>query len=384
MWAVKGAAPAAGRFPVVVYAPSYSASAMENADLCEYLASHGYIVLAAPSMGARSRTMTSDLEGLESQAADIGWLVAHAKTLPAADLDRVAVVGFSWGGLANVLAAAKDERIRAIVSLDGSVRGYREYIDGGKDAAKYVTASRVAIPLLYVSRRTPAFEELNRKEVDSRFSFMNTMKYSDVYIVTMYPMQHMDFSSYAQRFAGDGAFGDYTRDEVALAHSWTARYVQRFLDGYLKDDAAGLAFVNNTPAANKVPGHMLSTDIRRNGGNQAPTRENFVARLAADGFDKAIPLYDGLAGQEGAFKLTPDDVYFWGAGLARAGKTREAMEIFRLGTHLQPREAAMFDGLAEMQARLGQRDEALRNYRHVLELDPAHRDALRMVKELGG
>jgi hypothetical protein len=33
MWAVKGAAPVAGRFPVVVYAPSYSASAMENADL---------------------------------------------------------------------------------------------------------------------------------------------------------------------------------------------------------------------------------------------------------------------------------------------------------------------------------------------------------------
>jgi hypothetical protein len=35
-------------------------------------------VLAAPSMGARSRTMTSDLEGLESQVGDIGWLVAHA------------------------------------------------------------------------------------------------------------------------------------------------------------------------------------------------------------------------------------------------------------------------------------------------------------------
>ena len=55
MLAVRDAAAAAGRFPVVIYAPSFAAQAHENIDLCEYLASHGYVVLASRSLGhARS------------------------------------------------------------------------------------------------------------------------------------------------------------------------------------------------------------------------------------------------------------------------------------------------------------------------------------------
>jgi dienelactone hydrolase len=122
MWGSRDAPAAAGKFPVVIYAASHSAYAAENVDLCEYLASHGYIVIASRSMGPHSKAMTTDLEGLEAQAGDIAYLIGQARAMPQADTARIAVVGFSWGGLANVLAAAKDDRIRALVSLDGSVR----------------------------------------------------------------------------------------------------------------------------------------------------------------------------------------------------------------------------------------------------------------------
>ena len=380
MLAVRDARAANGSFPVVIYAPSFSASAIENTDLCEFLASHGYIVLAGPSLGARTRQMTSDLDGLEAQAGDIAWLIGHAASLPQADTNKVAVVGFSWGGLSNVLAAAKDQRIQAIVSLDGSVRGFREFIDGGKDAARYVTPARVAVPMLYVGRRPSTFEELNRNEVDTRYSFMNQMAYSDVTIVTMMPMKHMDFSSYHLRTAQDDEFGDYTRDEVALAHSWSARYVRHFLDAHLKNDGAGLAFIDKQPAANQAPPHMMSVDIRRASGKPAPTLENFVARLAAEGFDKAIPLYDGFAARDATFKLGPNDIYGWGVQLARLGRHAQAREIFRLGTHLNPKDSPMFDAVAEMQAKLGQVDDAVRSYRRVLELDPSNADAASYLK----
>jgi dienelactone hydrolase len=52
--------------------------------------------------------------------------IGQAHAMPQADLSRIAVAGFSWGGLANVLAAARDDRIRALVSLDGSVRRYTQ------------------------------------------------------------------------------------------------------------------------------------------------------------------------------------------------------------------------------------------------------------------
>lgn len=52
LWAVRDAPTETGRFPVVIYAPSFSAMSWENADLCELLASRGYVVIASPCMGA--------------------------------------------------------------------------------------------------------------------------------------------------------------------------------------------------------------------------------------------------------------------------------------------------------------------------------------------
>ena len=51
LWAVRDAKPVERRYPVVIYAPSDSSIAWENADLCEYLASHGYVVLASSFNG---------------------------------------------------------------------------------------------------------------------------------------------------------------------------------------------------------------------------------------------------------------------------------------------------------------------------------------------
>ena len=38
-----------GKYPVIVYAPSYQASSIENFALIEYLTSHGFIVISSPS-----------------------------------------------------------------------------------------------------------------------------------------------------------------------------------------------------------------------------------------------------------------------------------------------------------------------------------------------
>jgi dienelactone hydrolase len=124
LWAVRDAPAIAGKFPVVIYTPIFGLMAWENTDLCEYLASHGYVVVASPDMGATNRGMTLDLQGLDAQAADISFLITFAGTLLDTDVSEVAVAGFSWGGLSNLLAASRDSRIRVLVALDGSMRYY--------------------------------------------------------------------------------------------------------------------------------------------------------------------------------------------------------------------------------------------------------------------
>jgi len=48
--AMRDATPVDGKFPVVIYAPGYAGVAHENMDLCEYLASHGYVVIASRTL----------------------------------------------------------------------------------------------------------------------------------------------------------------------------------------------------------------------------------------------------------------------------------------------------------------------------------------------
>lgn len=384
MHAVRDARAEAGKYPVLIYAPSYSSDAAENADLCEYLASHGYIVIASASMGAHTRAMTIDHEGVEAQAADISYLIAYAATLPQADTSRVAAIGWSWGGLANVVAAAKDTRIKALVSLDGSIRYFPRFVDGGKEALPYVTPARVAVPMLFVGARPGTVESLSSAKMSTGYSFLNQMTYSDVYVLSMLPMKHADFSSFHLRMAKDEEYRDherdYSRDEVQLAHRWVARYARAFLDAYLKNDAAGLAFINATPAANKAPRQMIAVDIRRSKGEKAPTRENFVARLAAEGFDKAIALYDRFVLQPGAFRLDANQIEAWGENLYTLGKLEQSREVFRLGTHLYPDKVFLQANLGELQAKTGQAEHAAKTYRRVLELDPNNADAASYLK----
>ena len=135
----------------MIYAPSDSSVSWENADLCEYLASHGYIVLASPSMGVSTRNMTDDLDGINAQARDISFLVTYAGSLQDADPSKVAVVSWSWGSGSSLFAAARDSRIDALVSLDGSFRIYKGLVKMAGD----VHPERMTLPLLFFTSEDP-------------------------------------------------------------------------------------------------------------------------------------------------------------------------------------------------------------------------------------
>jgi dienelactone hydrolase len=360
---------AAGSFPVVIYAPSISAPAAENADLCEYLASHGYIVIASPSMGPRGRQMPNDLEGAETQAADIAFLVRYAHSLPHADAGRVAVAGYSWGGLANVLAAAKDRRIKALVNLDGSVRHYPELVA----AAKYVTPLTVGVPMLYVSGRPLSIEQLaaRAKPVSN---FLNEIKYADLYTLTMYPMEHFAFSSTYLRFASEARFGQYPRAEVNRAHGWTAEYVLRFLDAWLKDDGAAKTWLNAAPASHGMPAYAVTMQARPAAARPAD-RSELAAELARRGFEHAHGAYQLLRTRDAAFTLPEPELNEWGYELLRSAEPKRAVHIFRLATVLYPNSANAYDSLAEGCEQAGDQAGAIDNYRHSLKLDPGNKNA---------
>lgn len=256
MWAVRDAVPKAGKFPVVIYAPSVNNTAFENADIAEFLASHGYIVIAGPTVGETSRWIKRDLKHAELQAADIRFLIDYARTLPQADMTRVAVAGFSWGGLSNVLAAAKDARIKALVCIDGAVRYFNSIVM----EARYAQPEKLKTPLLFLAQSPASMETNIRYKEDMSGSFMSRMTNADVYLLTMYPMGHVNFGSSYIRLDDPAEYKEYTAEEVSFAYSLGARYILNFLNGYLKNDRSGLAYLTNRPVANGAAPHAMTME----------------------------------------------------------------------------------------------------------------------------
>jgi dienelactone hydrolase len=377
MWAVRDAAPAPGKFPVVIYAPSFGAPAYENADLAEYLASQGYVVIASPSMGARGRGMTNDLEGISAQVADIGFLIAFAHSLPQADLGHVAVAGFSWGGMSNVFAVAKDSRIDALVSLDGSVR----YYPGLVEAAKYVTPARVTTPFLFVAAKPEAIEDMQLAGLDGATSFLNKLKYGDFYRLTMNQMVHGNMASRQVAFTPDGKFTDFSRAEVEQSYSWAARYVLRFLDAYLKTDATAAAFLEANPERNGVPRHLLEITARKSIG-APPTREALAAQLAVRGFDAIPQVYAEMRARDADFELTEEEFNNWGYGLLQRDNKKAAVAVLKFATALFPKSFNAFDSLGEAYQADGNKALAVANYRKSLELNPANQNAADRIKSM--
>lgn len=377
MWAVRDAKPAAGKFPVVIYAPSFGAMPYENADLCEYLASNGYLVISSPSVGAHAREMSDDLEGIETQAADIAFLINYAHGLPNADTTKLAVAGFSWGGISNVFVAARDSRVKALVNLDGSVRYWTELVE----QARYVTPARVTAPMLFVAQRPRSLEALARRDKPVT-SFLNQMKYADLYLVTMNPMEHFAFASEALRFQSPQAFTEYSQAEMAEAHGWTARYVLQFLNAYLLDQAPAQTFLGNTPVQNGMPAHMATVE-RRAAQGAAPTLEMLAHDAAKTGFTNVQAVFDGMRRLDPKFAIPEQVLNGWGYKILATGNKPGAIAIFTLTTTQYPQSGNAFDSLAEAYEASDDKTQAIANYQRSLQLDPTNDNAARHLKALG-
>jgi len=371
------------RFPVLVYAPSLSASPIENADLCEFLASHGYLVLASPSLGADTRLMTDDIDGLKSQARDISFLIDYARSQPNANLGSVAVIGYSWGGLANVYAATQDKRIKALICLDGSIR---YYVSVAWDLG--IHPEQLTQPLLIFTQGYIALESdlVNALISKGRPSLVSSWKHADVFKIEMAAMQHSAFASMNLRNDGFWDQGlaqpGYDRVEAKASFTAVARYSLAFLNSYLKADAGSRSFLKQTPTENGIPKHLMYADFSAASG-LASTLEALRSELEKRGFSQSAQILAEAQNADPSFKVDEKALLAWGRGdLLDQGKLTEATEVFKLVVVMHPGSSNGYSSLADVYQRTGQKALAIENFKKALQLNPQNYFAMDQLKAL--
>lgn len=106
-------------------------------------------------------------------------------------------------------------------------------------------------------------------------------------------------------------------------------------------------------------------------------------RLRGRGFEHAVEVYKELKSKDAGFRPSETDLNDWAYRMLNGGgKPKEALEIFKLNALLYPDSANVYDSFAEAFEVNGRRDQAIKNYRRSLELDPNNRNAASRLKQL--
>ncbi len=366
--AIWDADPIKGKFPLIIYAPSYSSTPMDNAMICEYLASHGYIVAAVPSAGKGQQEMSSDLEGLLAQVEDMEELKGLMQTRNNVQINKIGTWGYSWGGAANVLFQMRNTYVDAVLSYDGSMEYFYDLV---KDLYFFNT-DKTRVPYLFMAKGNA---------YDTTYQFYNSLKYADAYCLKFKELEHPDFSSFTAFVAShdpnsSNYFNQDNYDGIAL-------YSLHFFNASLKGDEQSKSFLAQTPINNGFTDSLLTKNFKR-AQKAPPTEAQFFYIIDHYGFSRAYKEFKYFQKNDPNFQI------FSEANLNTLGykylyakeDTKTAVQIFQLNTEIFPESYNVYDSLAEAFTIQGDKEQAIANYEKSLDLNPDNWKSFEQMQKL--
>jgi len=229
LYAVPSPRPMDGPFPLVLIAQGNAQDVADQVVLCEYLASKGFVVTTTPSPMLRSPLEREDQVGAfaETQAAELAAATRAVAAVFPVDLQRLAVVGHSFGARAALLLAMQDRRIRAIVSLDGGI-GTATAVEPFRRAPSF-RADAALPPLLHFYEELDAF-------MTPDFGMLRSLHTAELLLERTDAMHHMHFTTYGFAVAlfPDLARATHATSATARAAAGVEERTATFLDHWLR------------------------------------------------------------------------------------------------------------------------------------------------------
>jgi tetratricopeptide (TPR) repeat protein len=356
MAAVRNAPPAEGTFPVIVYFPDLIDSHADNAILCEFLASHGYVVLSTPALGTSSLTPEQNTADLENLIRDKEYALGLLHGADNIDPNKLAVMGLGVGGLGALDMQMRNSDVDAVVSLDG-IYALTDQLEFSRHSPSF-NLERMTIPLLHLIAEDTGEHDL---------SIINNLKYSSRNLVnltdnsiqglTHYPMFSFQFPDELKQMAAP----------MVEAYPAVCKLVLVFLDANLKAEDEKTALYSSDSKGAELP--ALFSDIRNIAAEQIPpTQEQFLAIINTKGIDTAAAVFEKF------HELEPDRVFFTemvmnitGYRYLQSGNTEAAITAFMMNTVVYPESANTWDSLSDGYLSAGDNDNAIKCMKKALE-----------------
>lgn len=370
------APPQPGTFPLIVLGHGIGyESPINHFILCEYLASHGYVIATAPLLGTNLPLVNLDLIDLETQVRDMEFVISRARAFPNASRERLGLIGFDLGGMASLILQMRNTDVDALIALDSGIMF--EHNTRLLRQSPFYDPEKLRVPLMAVTGMTA---EIEATGVHEDLSLFEAAKYATTRLIRIGGMRHSDFTSITMIEEVIPGFSGLTRDHPGRNYETLCTYSLNFLDAYLRNDPKSLAFLQEEIAPKN---RTVSVEIR-SGRPSPPSEGQFIQTLLEDGFDQAARMYKKVKAEHPDLTLFRESVMnrLGYRFLYQLGNAPAAIQIFKLNVEAFPRSPNLYDSLAEAYLVSGDREAAIANYMKSLELNPANANAVEKLKAL--
>jgi pimeloyl-ACP methyl ester carboxylesterase len=378
------------RFPLVVYHAGFGSSYQDNAVLCEYLASHGYVVVGSTYMDPNGESFHVD--GYQNSARDIEFLIAHARRHSIVDWLHIGLVGHSGGAQASLVCRAQDgSPIDAVVSLDTTQDYHSLSTPGWEEMTKTLLEKSKNLdgPLLIATNAYAIFQ------------LVDSLKDADRYYLTFRELDHNDFIDQGiQRRVLECAVNPDKADlrsgleSARGSYEALCAYIRDFFDVYLKNPSAESKksllkkygqnkLGGRAPRVDHVPPGVTGPEPYREGSDTPPTPRQFRALLAARGVEATVALLKQFHEKDPTAPILGRD---FGDSLVEElldkGRVQAAIAFYRLYGSYDPKLLGIFTRRGDNSRRFGATRGARQYYKKALMLDPMDAVAAERLKSL--
>lgn len=375
-----------GKFPLVLVGQGlYYESPVTHSLLCEFLASHGYVVATCPLTGTDSRFVRLNPVDLDTQVRDLEFVMDRVRRMGNVNPADTGFLGFDMGGMAGLVFAMKNPTVKAFLSMDaGILFPHSSNLPG---SSPHYNEDKFVIPWMHLTQRR--FYHGAKERNPDLLSLYDRKGYGDSYLFLFDGVTHASFTSYAMvenKNAVPAYWGPDSTPEKKPSSGEIYRIICRmaggFFDRYLKENPKALDFVK-MDCQPPLPGIPVTVQYKK--GTGAPLcMDDFIGIIFDEGIERAVSLVkDELKISRKLRGFSEPDInrlgykflYFW-------GRPEAAVSVFLLNARLYPESGNVYDSLGEAYLVSGDRELAVKNYQKSLKLDPRNNNAREQLKRL--
>ncbi len=220
-----------GNYPLILFAPGGNTSSHLNSVICEYLASHGYIVVSIPSLGhADSLRWPFNQIGLNLQIDDMAFVINHLKrTMSQVNIDKTGLMAWSVGGVSQGIYCMKNPNIDLFISLDSGLG--RVYGVNMLKESHYFDYDKFRIPYLHMTGKQPEMYLVERST-----EFADSIASKEKHSLVIEPFAHQHFA--AQLGIIPAMASEIENKSIIDGYINMSRLSLVFSNIHLKDDAS--------------------------------------------------------------------------------------------------------------------------------------------------